>query len=140
MMLLIDEAGSEPLLSEFSDALLFEERREYDSCRAELERIAGADHPALSDDALYRLADLSIARFDSAAALEYIERLAGQYPESYFAPWGLKLKGDMLTADPRRREEGKAIYRRLLEENANYPFTSDVRKRLRELEVDPRTG
>lgn len=140
LMLLIDEAGDEPLLYEFSNALLFEERRMDDSCTQRLELIAEAGHPALSDDALYRLAGMSIHRFDSTAALGYIDRLAETFPESYFTPWGLKLKGDMLVADPQRRGDGKAIYRQLLEEHANYPFASEVRKRLREMEEDPRTG
>ncbi len=141
LMLVIGEAGgNQPLLHDYSTALLFAEQRRYDSSRVRLEQIAGADDSSLADVALYRLAGMCMDLQDSTAALGYIDRLAARFPESYYVPFGLKIKADAYVSDPERREEGKAIYRTLLERHPNYPFISEVRKKLRELEWDVKTG
>jgi len=140
LMLVLDEAGGDPdLLYDWSNALLFAERRMPDSVAARLLQIADNDNPALADVALYRLVNLSIEQTDSVSALDYIDSLEARFPESYYVPFGLKLKGEMFLGDPNRQQDGKKLYRRLLESYPNYPFISDVRKTLRALE-DTRIG
>ena len=141
LMLLLEAAsGADDLLYDYSNALLFEQRRRYDSMAVVLERIAVNENPALADVALYRLALLSLDRFDSTSALGFVDRLQERLPESYYLPYGLKIKADILLTSPDTEEAGREIFRHLLEAHPNYPFTSEVRKRLRELELDRRTG
>jgi predicted negative regulator of RcsB-dependent stress response len=135
LLLVMDEAGDTPaLLGDWSRALEFSERRMPDSLEAQLNRIADNNNPTLADIALYRLAQLSLEQLDSTEAVAYIDTLTARFPESYYMPFGLKLKGDMYLTDPARLEEGREIYRRLLEEYDSYPFASEVRQKLRELE------
>ena len=83
---------------------------------------------------------LNVQMGDSAAALESINRLDSGFPDSYYRPYGLKLKADMLMDKIESRDTARAIYRTLLEQFPNYPFASDVRKRLKQLETDFKVG
>jgi tetratricopeptide (TPR) repeat protein len=135
LLLLLDEVeDASPLLYEFSNALLFEQRRMLDSTAAKLLVIAHDPNRALADVALFKLAVLSLERSDSVSALEYIDQLAADFPESYYLPFGLKTKADVYMTKPEQIEEAKSIYRHLLENSPNYPFVSDVRKKMRQLE------
>lgn len=135
LLLLLEEAkGAPKLLYDFSNALLFEQMRMPDSTAAKLLLIAGNTNRALADVALYKLAVLSLSRADSSAAVEFIEQLAEEFPESYYLPYGMKTKADICLARPDGVEQARSIYRRLLEEYPNYPFISEVRKTMRQLE------
>lgn len=130
--------GSNEILYDYSNALLFEQQRMYDSMAVALEKIVSASSPVLTDMALYRLSDLALEQADTVKALQQIERMAEKVPDSYYYPFGLKLKADVLSqrggADD--IEQARAIYRTLLTEHANYPFASEVRKSLRLLEQE----
>ena len=135
LLLLLEEAkGAPKLLYDFSNALLFEQMRMPDSTAAKLLLIVNNPSRALADVALYKLAVLSLSRTDSLAAIEFIEQLAEEFPESYYLPYGMKAKADIYLARPDGVEQARTIYRRLLEEYPNYPFTSEVRKTMRQLE------
>ena len=135
LLLLLEEAkGAPKLLYDFSNTLLFEQMRMPDSTVAKLLLIVNNPNRALADVALYKLAVLSLSRTDSLAAIEFIEQLAEEFPESYYLPYGMKAKADIYLARPDGVEQARTIYRRLLEEYPNYPFISEVRKTMRQLE------
>ncbi|MBU8933194.1 MAG: tetratricopeptide repeat protein [candidate division Zixibacteria bacterium] len=141
LMLLIDEAKDSPnLLKQYSRFLMFDLQQRPDSGMIMLEELATASDPTLADIALYKLSQISLDQPDSAAAISYVDRLTEQFPESYYLPYGLKIKADILLEKIDSLEAGKEIYRHLLEKYPNYPFISDVRKRLRELEEDTQTS
>ncbi len=137
LMTIMERAqDSDELLYDYSNALFFEQRRMYDSMATALEKLVSAPSPALSDLALYRLSDLALQQADTGKALEHVERMAEKAPESYYYPFGLKLKADVLSRrnDPESVEQARQIYRTLLTEHANYPFASEVRQSLRALD------
>ncbi len=141
LVMVLTEAKDAPeLLRDYGEALFTQERRQLDSTRTWFDRIARAENPALADVALYRLTLLNVQMGDSAAALESINRLDSGFPDSYYRPYGLKLKADMLMDKIESRDTARAIYRTLLEQFPNYPFASDVRKRLKQLETDFKVG
>ena len=141
LLMVVDRIGeNKPLLSEYAKVTEFELRRMQDSLEVALVSIAESSSAvALADFALYRLVNISLADNDTAGVLKYVQRLEERFPESYYYPYGLKAKGDIYYSDNSRVEDCKLIYRQLLEQFPNYPFTSEVRKRLRDLE-DKTTG
>jgi outer membrane protein assembly factor BamD (BamD/ComL family) len=112
----------------------------YDSTRVWLDRIARAENAALADVALYRLTLVNLQVADSSAALQSIERLDSGFADSYYRPYALKIKADMLSSTPSTIDTAKEIYKLLLEQFPNYPFASDVRKRLKQFETDFKIG
>ncbi len=138
--LLGDAKGQTDLIGDFAAALLYMERQMPDSARAQLQRLVDNPSPTLADIALYRLAGLQLTTGDSTSALGYLDKLTSEHADSYFAPWGMKIKADILIRRPATFEQGKTLYRTLLESFPNYPFISDVRKRLRQLEEGSRIG
>lgn len=141
LLMVMDEAEqADTLLYDFSNALLFEQMRQYDSMIVKLESVVAAENKALADVALYRLARLSFDHLDTAVAMGYAERLISEYPESYYTPFGMKARADYLKTDPDRRDEAAEIYRDLLKNHPNYPFSSEVRETLRQLDIDQNIG
>lgn len=141
LILVTNEAsGDKLLLSAYSNALLFEERRIPDSTRRKLMDLVEADNKSLADIALIKLSQLELNLADTAAVLEQIDRLEREYPDSYSLPYGLKTKADILLQNEESFDEAKDIYRRLLEEYSDYPFISGVRKLLRNLEEEIPVG
>ncbi len=138
LMVLIDEAKDHPeQLFDYSNALLFEQRRMLDSSMAKLSLIAGSDGGVLADVALLKLAELSLSRQDTAAAINFVDSLAGRFPESYYRPYGMKMKADLLVEDSGKLDQAIEIYRSLLESYSNYPFIPAVRLKMRELRESP---
>ncbi|MCK4606358.1 MAG: tetratricopeptide repeat protein [candidate division Zixibacteria bacterium] len=141
-LMVMDKAkgASDDLLGEYAEAVLFEQRRLPDSVAVALTAVADNKNKVLADAALFRLSQVSLERDDSLGTLEFVERLVSEFPESYYVPFGLKTKADLYLAWPGKLDEARAIYRQLLEEYADYPFSSEIRKKLRELEVDRSVG
>ncbi|MFQ5498147.1 MAG: tetratricopeptide repeat protein [Candidatus Zixiibacteriota bacterium] len=137
LMLILDEAdGAKQEVYDFSNALLFQERRMPDSTLATLEEIAGSPGAVLADVALYRMSQVTLEGSDSTQTVELVDRLAEGFPESYYLPYALKTKADILMSWPGTGpDEAKGIYRRLLEEFSDYPFAAEVRKVMREIEA-----
>ena len=141
MLLLIEKAEQSPrLLRLYSEAVKFELQREVDSTENRLTSLADNQNRALADVALYRLMALKLEKPDTTAALTVINRLEEEFPESYYLPYGLKIKADIILTDPDTALEAQKLYRSLLKQYPNYPFSSEVRNKLRELEVDSRIG
>lgn len=132
----IDQAGeAADLLDKFAGALLFQKMKMYDSTVFQLVSIADDENKALSDIALFRLVEIVLGRGDSTGAVRYVDRMETEHAESYYLPYGLKTKADILVIKPDSLTEAKEIYRRLLENYQNYPFINEVREKLRKLET-----
>jgi len=140
IMLFNDGAEAPAYLHDYSQALLYEERQIPDSAKIVLDKIVNDENPLLADISLYKLCQMNLDSFDSTSVLDNIEIMSEKYPESYYYPFVLKTKAEILLENPETWEKGKEIYRHLLESYPDYPFISDVRKRLRELEIDTQTG
>jgi tetratricopeptide (TPR) repeat protein len=143
MQLVIDLDQALPetkLLTVYADALWYDLRRKPDSARTALAQLADSPDQALADVALYRLAGVELSERDTTAALATLGRLTGDFPESFYRPYGLKMKADLLITRPGQAGQAKEIYRELLEKYPNSPFVSDVRKKLRQAEEAGRIG
>lgn len=141
LLVLVDEAaGDSTLLYDYSNAIMFEERRMPDSTRAWLQKVVDAPNPALADVALYHLAELELRQPNEQAAMSLLDRLIEQYADSYFAPYGMKSKADLILSQGKDKEEAMQLYRQLLENYSDYPFITEVRKKLRELQPEPPIG
>ena len=141
LLMVMDRIGQdEELMSAFAQVLVYDLRRMPDSLKAALEFVASAPSRSLADFALYRLLNISLAENDDDGVLSCVQRLEEEFPQSYYYPFGLKARADLYRLDIGRVDESKLIYRQLLEKFPNYPFASEVRQRLRELEQDNRIG
>ncbi len=132
----INQAGeAADLLDYFAGAVQFQKMKLIDSTVSRLVSIAGAENKALADIALFRLVEIALNQGDSTGAVKYVERMESEHGESYYLPYGLKTKADILLTKPESVVSAKGIYRRLLENYQNYPFTNEVREKLRKLET-----
>lgn len=96
--------------------------------------------PVLADNALYKLYNLNISKADTTKAIAIIEQMENNFPKSYYLPYCLKAKADILMFNYESNEQAKDIYRTLLEKYSNYPFISEVRKILREVDTNNKIG
>jgi outer membrane protein assembly factor BamD (BamD/ComL family) len=140
LMALDDAEGASDLLSMYANALRCSEQFAWDSARQWFDRLTLTENRALADDALNRMMQISLNVGDTSATLEAIERLTSGYADSYFSPYGLKIKADLLMAGQGTPQQAKEIYRQLLEQYPNYPFAAEVRKKLRQMETDSKIG
>jgi tetratricopeptide (TPR) repeat protein len=108
----------------------------YDSSIARLTAATEADNKALADIALFELTELVLKTGDELSAVSYVDRLAEEYPESYYLPYGLKIKADILFGSKDTIDEAKLIYRQLLEAFPNYPFINGIRQKMRAVETE----
>ncbi len=123
------------VLSDYADALCFRVRLMPDSSVTRLTAVVEKGESPLVGTALYHLASLYVDLHDTTAALGVIDRADKDYPDDYFRPYCLKLKGDILSGNPVHREEAGEIYKSLLENYASYPFVGEVRERLQQMAV-----
>jgi len=131
----MSQAGdAKVLLDDFAGAMLYQKMKLYDSTISRLISIADAENKALADIALFRLTEIVLRRGDSTGAVRYVDRMEAEHAESYYLPYGLKTKADVLESKPDSLVQAKEIYRRLLENYPNYPFINEVREKLRKLE------
>lgn len=138
LLLLIDRAeNATELLDYFAGAYLFEEMNRPDSAVYRLTAAVNAQNKALADMALFQITEIVLENGDEKKAVSYVDRLAKDFPESYYLPFGLKIKADILfDSDDLNdsRDEAKQIYKTLLESYPDYPFINKVRQILREAE------
>ncbi|MEE8149888.1 MAG: tetratricopeptide repeat protein, partial [candidate division Zixibacteria bacterium] len=138
LLLLIDRAeNATELLDYFAGAYLFEEMNRPDSAVYRLTAAVNAQNRALADMALFQITEIVLENGDEKKAVSYVDRLAKDFPESYYLPFGLKIKADILfDSDDLNdsRDEAKQIYKTLLESYPDYPFINKVRQILREAE------
>ncbi len=140
VMVISETKDKAEILDRYAQAMYYSERYVVDSAKASLEGLVSGEGGLLADLALYKLALMETEEGNSTAALAFLERLIEGFAESYYLPHGMKMKADILALSDSSRDEVKEIYRYLLEHYPNYPFVTDVRSRLRELENDPAVG
>ncbi|MFH1699758.1 MAG: tetratricopeptide repeat protein [Candidatus Zixiibacteriota bacterium] len=109
----------------------FDYNNQRDSLEFYLKKICQIKIPALSPVSYLNLANLYFGQNQAEAAINTIDSLQIQYPESYFLPYGLKLKADIYFENPERRDKALEIYRGLLRDHSNYPFSAPIRDLLR---------
>ncbi|MCX6829920.1 MAG: hypothetical protein NT002_11660 [candidate division Zixibacteria bacterium] len=134
--LIIGEAsGSAPdVLTPYAEALFFENRLMPDSVENRLQAIVAVGESPLSGPAIYKLAQFYIGQGDTLRALGTIDEAEKLYPQNYFFPYCLKLKGDIFFGKIDGKKQAAEIYKTLLEKFGNYPFVGEVRLKLQELE------
>ena len=141
LLTVIDQAEeNEKLLYDYSNAVMFEYRRMPDSVDVKLKSIVDATDKALADIALFKLSTLCLERADTSQALTYIDMMVVDYPESYYLPYAIKAKADVLVLNEKTLDEARVLYRGLLEQYPNYPFISEVRKLMRQLDEESKIG
>ncbi|RME26775.1 MAG: hypothetical protein D6800_05950, partial [Candidatus Zixiibacteriota bacterium] len=101
-----------------------------DSARRYLNK-AAENSPELGDWSLLLLADIDLSTADTTAALASLERLISDFSDSYYVPYAMKRKADILMSRQGASSEALDIYKQLLEGYPDYPFITDVRKKLR---------
>jgi tetratricopeptide (TPR) repeat protein len=123
------------VLDNFSAAKYARFRGEDDSALLRLYAIADEKPSALGDLALYEAVEMELIQADTGAALAALERLTQEYPDSYYRPLGIKLKADLLAGLGNDLKQAAELYRYLLENCSEYPFTREVREKLRKLDA-----
>ena len=131
LMTVTEAEGNDTLLHDYSNAMYFQRQRNEDSARVRYEQLVEASSKALADISLLTLAEMDLARKDTTAALARVERLMKDFPESYYVPFGVKIKADLLIQKPTTYDEAVALYRQLLQAYPNFPESSEVRRILK---------
>lgn len=133
MMVLQQGAEGEPeLLNLYARAEYFKERRVQDSLIQTLTLLAEHKDTTLADVALLDLGNIYLQSEDTSRSLDYFNAVGERFPDSYFAPFASKLKGDIYFADPAKKAQALAMYRALLKNHGGYPFVAELRKKLKE--------
>ncbi len=131
--LIISEAGSTApgQMDLFSSAEFFRYTNREDSLEFYLKQICLVNIPSLAPLSYLRLAELDNAKDNSSGAVTAVDSLFAKYPESYFTPYGLKVKADILLKSEQQYDNAIEIYRNLLEQYPKYPFAAEIRDILR---------
>lgn len=131
--LILKETGDEApgQIDLFSSSEFYQYAGMTDSLEASLTKICRVGVRSLAPVSYLRLAQVYYGQKKYAQALEAVDSLNGQYADSYFAPYGLKLKADVLLLSPQTRDAALVMYRDLLEKNGAYPFAAEIREILR---------
>ncbi len=122
----------------FASAEYFRYIKETDSLEFYLEKICRVGIPSLAPISYVHLAELFRDQKRYQAATDAVDSLEAQYPESYFLPYGLKLKADIFLQTPDRQEQALKMYRKLLEKYPTYPFAAEIRDVIRRETPDGR--
>jgi len=115
----------------FQKAEYFKFINREDSLEYYLTKICRIDVPTLAPLSYLELGNLFVSQMRLEEAVGAIDSLSELYPDSYYYPYGLKLKADILNRDPKTRAEAESIYKSLLESYGTYPFCARVREILR---------
>ncbi len=127
-------------LSDYANAIYYEVRSMPDSAEAMLKSVIERGMTPLLGTSMYRLAANYMNHGKNDQALEVVEEMKKDYPDDYFYPYCLKIKGDIYLQDDSTRAEGVEIYKSILENYGNYPFVGEVREKLQELSGFLSTG
>ncbi len=122
------------ILSEYSEALLFQYRLMPDSMESRFNSIIDQRLSPLTGITYYQLADYYAKNNADYKALEVIDKIEKKYPDDYFYPYCLKIKGDIFFRDEEKKDKASEIYRLILTDYGNYPFLGEIRKKLQKLE------
>ncbi len=122
----------------FASAEYFRYVKETDSLEFYLEKICRVGIPSLAPISYVHLAELYKDQKQYQAATDAVDSLKAQYPESYFLPYGLKLKADIYLQSSDTQEQALKMYRELLEKYPTYPFAAEIRDIVRRETPDGR--
>jgi tetratricopeptide (TPR) repeat protein len=141
LMLINRQAESYPeLRQKLFDAVVYDWRQLPDSARVRFEQVINDEDTSLVDFALYRVADMEAKLGEDEAATKSADQLLTRFTESYYYPMALKIKADILVKKETGEEEASALYKQILADYPNYPFSTQIRKKLRALEEGAKTG
>jgi tetratricopeptide (TPR) repeat protein len=115
----------------FATSEFFRYTQKADSLEYYLTKICKVGIPSLAPISylyLSRLLRLQ-ERYDEAVAMA--DSLESQYPESYYLPYGLKVKADIFLVSPGQKELAMDLYRKLLNDYSTYPFAAEIRDIIR---------
>jgi tetratricopeptide (TPR) repeat protein len=102
-----------------------------DSLEFYLQKITEDKIETLAPVSYLRLARLYYKQGRFKETLSSVEKLTQEYAESYFLPFGLKIKADVLIKSSETKEAAVKIYQDLLEKYPTYPFSAEIRDILR---------
>jgi len=122
----------------FASAEYFRYVKETDSLESYLVKICRVGIPSLAPISYVHLAELYRDQKEYQAATDAVDSLQAQFPDSYFLPYGLKLKADIYMQSSDRQEQALKMYRDLLEKYPTYPFTAEIRDIVRRETPDGR--
>jgi len=136
LVMQMDAAEGDPeLLGDYSEALFYNFKKQPDSTKLMYERLALAENNALADLAGYRLGMIWLESSDTTKALEQFDLIADQYSDSYYLPFAMKGKADILSQSTKTLDEALEIYKRLLESYSDYRFIPEVRLKMRQFNI-----
>jgi len=118
----------------FAGAAFYNARLMPDSVEITYRNILKLGQTSLTGLTMLHLAEHYCGHNDTLAALDIIDKMSVDYSDDYFYPYTLKLKGEIFTRDIARKDEAAAIYRDLLQNYDNYPFTGEIREALQNIE------
>ena len=137
LMMINRQAAEKPdLMEKLFEAVVFDWRGLSDSARVAFGNVASSAESSMVDFALYRLATIEMDLGNKLEAVAVAERLIEQFEDSYYLPMALKIKADVLAESENEVESASVLYRRILSEFPNFPFSTQVRKALRSIEND----
>lgn len=140
VMIISRAAGNTTLLDSWGAVCRADLQRQSDSLKQALLAVADLSNTTLADLALHRLIEIAVTEGAEDVALGFVERMGEEAPESYYYPFALKTKADLLSRRPDRIDEAGEIYLQLLQGYPNYPFASEVREKLRNMHPDDEIG
>lgn len=136
LMIINRQSAENPdLRDKLFEAVIYDWRQLPDSARTVFGEIANSPDSSMADFALYRLAKMEMELGRETQAKAAADLLIYRFETSYFFPIALKIKADILVREKSDSETARAIYRRILSDYPNYPFSTQVRKALRSLET-----
>ncbi len=119
------------ILKLYASAMLFEIQKDDVSTLATYNKIIDDESKVLADFAMYQLIGIYVKQADFVHAIEAIDKMETLFGESYYLPFALKQKADIMVSDSKKTDEAYKIYRQLLLNYPNYPFITEVRDLLR---------
>jgi len=125
----LDEAPKQ--IDLFSSAEYFRYTQRPDSLEYYLSKICRVGIPSLAPISYVHLARLYADQKRHTEAVAAVDSLMNLYPESYFLPYGLKLKADIFMELPENRDRAMELYRELLSDYPTYPFGAEIREIIR---------
>ena len=115
----------------FASAEYFRYVKETDSLESYLTKICRVGIPSLAPISYVHLAELYKDQNRNQDATDAVDSLQARFPDSYFLPYGLKLKADIYMQSSETQKQALAMYRDLLEKYPTYPFVAEIRNIVR---------
>nr|MBN2277785.1 hypothetical protein [candidate division Zixibacteria bacterium] len=129
------QLGYPKALDKYTEALYYEVRLMPDSVEERFREVIGMGETPLVGQSSYRLAGYYLEMQDTISALEVINEMERNYPEDYYFPYCLKMRGDILAQGEATKDRAAEIYRTLLGKYNTYPFIGEARETLQKIKL-----